>query len=48
MSEVIYRNLTTGRLIERPASDPWLDESPGWEVVLDDETPATVGDEEDE
>lgn len=46
---ILYRNVKTGREIERPAPDPWLDASSGWERVAEsDNLPTPVGDQEDE
>ena len=43
-----YRNIKTGRLLERPAPDPWLDASSGWERVAEgDNEPTPVGDEKE-
>lgn len=30
---VTYRNTKTGRLLDRPSEDEWLEASPGWERV---------------
>lgn len=45
---MIYRNVKTGRELERPAPDPWLEASAGWErVAPSDNEPTPVGDKEE-
>jgi hypothetical protein len=35
-----YRNVRSGRVLERPTEDEWLEASAGWERL--DDTPAPV------
>ena len=47
MSPYVYINLMTGRTLNRPAPDPWLEASAGWERVAEsDNEPTPVGDNE--
>jgi hypothetical protein len=36
---VKYRNVSHGRVVERPAEDEWLEASAGWERVTDELVP---------
>lgn len=41
-----YRNVKTGRIIERPTEDKWLEASSGWER-LPEPVPAKLDDEKE-
>lgn len=44
-----YRNVVTGRVLERPSTDEWLEASSGWERVDDDEpTPEAEAEDDNE
>lgn len=43
-----YRNQVTGRVLERPTLDEWLEASGGWERVDDDEPTAELELDDDE
>lgn len=43
---MLYRNVVSGREVERPGPDEWLDASRGWERVgVEPETGEEKGDE---
>lgn len=42
-----YRNVRTGRVIERPTTDEWLEASSGWERVEDELAPDAEADDDD-
>jgi hypothetical protein len=43
-----YRNVRTGRVLERPTTDEWLEASSGWERVDDEPIPEPELDDETE
>lgn len=53
---IVYRNIKTGRLLERPDPDPWLEASSGWTLHEEpapeppeaNDPPVDGGDEEDD
>lgn len=44
---VKYRNVRTGRILERPSQDEWLEASAGWERI-DAPAPEPAGEEMNE